>query len=50
VADLRAAIRRFIEAHNEHSAKPFRWNKTAESISNSVHRAKLAAIKHKLLD
>jgi transposase len=50
VADLRAAIRRFIEAHNEHSAKPFRWNKTAESIISSVHRAKLAAIKHKLLD
>ncbi|MNT87620.1 hypothetical protein D3C72_2280620 [compost metagenome] len=50
VGDLQAAIRRFIEAHNEHSAKPFRWNKTAESIISSVHRAKLAAIKHKLLD
>ncbi|WP_455229607.1 IS630 family transposase [Geopseudomonas aromaticivorans] len=50
VADLRAAIRRFIEAHNEHSAKPFRWNKTAESIISSVHRAKLAVIRNKLLD
>lgn len=45
-ADLRAAIRCFIEAHNEHSAKPFRWNKTAESIIGSVHRAKLAAIRN----
>lgn len=34
--DLKAAIRRFIEAHNEHSAKPFRWNKTVESIISSV--------------
>lgn len=50
VADLRAAIRRFIEAHNEHSAKPFRWNKTAESIISSVHRAKLALIRNELLD
>lgn len=50
VADLRAAIRRFIAAHNEHSAKPFRWNKTAEAIIGSVHCAKLAAIKHKFLD
>jgi transposase len=50
VADLKAAIRRFIEAHNEHSAKPFRWNKTAESIISSVNRAKLTAIKNKLLN
>jgi transposase len=50
VADLRAAIRRFVEVHNEHSAKPFRWNKTAESIISSVHRAKLAVIRNKLLD
>ncbi|MNE18829.1 Integrase core domain protein [compost metagenome] len=50
LADLRAAIRRFIEAHNEHSAKPFRWNKTAESIISSVHRTKLAVIRNELLD
>ncbi|MBE7374399.1 hypothetical protein IN820_07670 [Pseudomonas sp. AL-54] len=30
VADLKTAIRRSIEARNEHSAKPFRWSKTAE--------------------
>lgn len=46
VADLRAAIRRFIEAYNEHSAKPFHWNKTAESIIGAVHRAKLAVIRN----
>lgn len=43
VADLRTAIRRFIDAHNEHSAKPFRWTKTAESIISAVNRAKLSA-------
>lgn len=48
VGDLRAAIRRFIEAHNEHSAKPFRWSKTAESIISSVDRAKRAVAQNKL--
>ncbi|NMY08926.1 IS630 family transposase, partial [Pseudomonas veronii] len=37
-------------AHNEHSAKPFRWSKTAESIISSVHRAKLAATRNELLN
>lgn len=32
VSELKAAIRQFIEAHNGLSTKPFRWNKTAESI------------------
>ncbi|EXF95940.1 endonuclease DDE [Pseudomonas fluorescens HK44] len=50
VADLKAAIRQFIEAHNDLSAKPFRWNKTAESIINSVNKAKLGAITNKLLN
>jgi transposase len=50
VADLKAAIRRFIEAHNKHSARPFRWNKTAESIISSVQRAKLGVIRNELLD
>ncbi|MGW8462131.1 IS630 family transposase [Pseudomonas sp. CLCA07] len=50
VADLKAAIRQFIEAHNEHSAKPFKWNKTAESIISSVHKAKPSVIKNKLMD
>ena len=43
------AIREFIEAHNEHSAKPFKWNKTAEAIISSVHKAKLSVIKNKLM-
>ena len=50
VADLEAAIRQFIEAHNEHSAKPFKWNKTAEAVISSVHKAKLSVIKNKLMD
>lgn len=50
VAELKAAIRQFIEAHNDLSAKPFRWNKTAESIISSVNKAKLGAIKNKLLN
>ncbi|MNZ90119.1 hypothetical protein D3C78_1090730 [compost metagenome] len=33
-----------------HRAKPFRWNKTAESIISSVHRAKLAVIGNELFD
>jgi hypothetical protein len=45
VAELKAAIRQFIEAHNDLSAKPFKWNKTAESIISSVNKAKLGAIK-----
>lgn len=48
VADLRVAIRRFTEAHNEHSTKSFRWSKTAESIISSVNRAKLSVVPNKL--
>jgi len=29
VAQLKEAIEHFIEAHNDHSARPFRWTKTA---------------------
>jgi transposase len=50
VADLKTAIRQFIEAHNEFSAKPFKWNKTAEAIISSVHKAKLSVIKNKLMN
>ena len=50
VAALKGAIRQFIETHNEHSAKPFKWNKTAETIISSVHKAKLGAIKNRLLN
>ena len=40
VADLREAIRRFIDAHNKHSAKPFRWTKSARTILQAVGRAR----------
>ncbi|AZE47018.1 Transposase [Pseudomonas chlororaphis] len=50
VADLKAAIRQFIETHNEFSAKPFKWNKTAEAIISSVHKAKLSVIRNKLMN
>lgn len=40
VAELRAEIRSFIEAHNEHSAKPFRWTKSAQAILDAVERAR----------
>ena len=50
VAELKTDIRQFIVAPNEHSAEPFKWNKTAETIISSVHKAKLGAIKHRLLN
>jgi transposase len=50
VADLKVAIRQFIEAHNEHSTKPLKWNKTAEAIISLAHKAKLSVIKNKLMD
>ncbi|PWK28118.1 DDE superfamily endonuclease [Pseudomonas sp. OV226] len=45
VADLKVAIRQFIEAHNEHSTQPLMWNKTDEAIIRSVHKAKLSVMK-----
>lgn len=50
VADLKSAIRHFITAHNEHSAKPFKWSRPADAIISSVHKAKLSAIKNKLMN
>lgn len=50
VAELKTGIRQFIEAHNEHSAKPFKWNKTAATIISSVLKAKLGAIKNGFLN
>jgi len=44
VADLKTAIRQLIEAHNEHSVKPFKWSITAEAIISSAHKAKLSVI------
>ena len=40
VSELRDEIRRFIEAHNIHSAKPFRWTKSASAILDAVERAR----------
>lgn len=40
VQELRVAIRQFIDAHNTHSAKPFRWTKSAQAILTKVQRAK----------
>lgn len=42
VQALRQELRRYIQAHNKHSAKPFIWTKSAEAILESVHRAKQA--------
>jgi transposase len=43
VQELREAIRQFIDAHNAHSAKPFRWTKSAEAILAKVERARVAS-------
>ena len=42
VAELRREIRRFIDAHNQHGAKPFRWTKSAQAILDAVERARAA--------
>jgi transposase len=41
VADLKRAIREFIEAHNQ-DPKPFRWTATADKIIEKVGRARIA--------
>lgn len=38
VLELRDEIHRYITAHNQHSAKPFRWTKTAEAIIQKVRK------------
>ena len=40
VSELRDEIRRFIETHNMHAAKPFRWTKAASAILDAVERAR----------
>ena len=40
VSELRDEIRRFIQNHNSHSAKPFRWTKSASAILDAVDRAR----------
>lgn len=42
VQQLRNEIKRFIRAHNDHSAKPFVWTKSAGAILQSVNRARNA--------
>ncbi len=42
VTELREAIRRVIETHNTHAAKPFRWTKSAHTILDAVDRAREA--------
>ena len=42
VTELREAIRRFIETHNTHAAKPFRWTTSAHTILDAVDRAREA--------
>ena len=42
VSALRNEIRRFIEAHNMHAAKPFRWSKSAGAILDAADRAREA--------
>lgn len=40
VAELRETIRQFIKAHNDETAKPFRWTASANAIIAATNRAK----------
>ena len=40
VGALKKAIQNFIDSHNDYSAKPFKWTKTAEVILQAVDKAK----------
>jgi transposase len=42
VTELREELRRFVDAHNEESAKPFVWTKSARAIIRAVEEAKAA--------
>lgn len=42
VKELKDEIKRYVKVHNKHSAKPFKWTKSAEKIIASVSRAKSA--------
>lgn len=42
VKELREELRRYITVHNEESAKPFVWTKSARAIIEAVERAKTA--------
>ncbi len=40
VTELRKELRRYVKAHNEESAKPFVWTKSARAIIQAVEEAK----------
>lgn len=40
VGALRQELRRYIQTHNKHCAKPFVWTKSAEAILESVNRVR----------
>ena len=40
VAELRRELRRYVQVHNQESAKPFVWTKSAKTILAAVKRAK----------
>lgn len=42
--DLRDEIRRYIKAHNERSAKPFRWTKSARAILDALAKAQVTLV------
>lgn len=42
VMELRKELRRYIRAHNQESAKPFVWTKSARTVIAAVERAKRA--------
>ncbi|MBZ0268552.1 IS630 family transposase [bacterium] len=42
VTELREELRRYVDVHNEESAKPFVWNKSARAIIEAVEEAKAA--------
>jgi transposase len=42
VTELREELRRYVEVHNEESAKPFVWTKSARAIIEAVKKAKAA--------
>jgi transposase len=50
VEDLKKTIQQFIKTYNKTSAKPFRWNKSAQGILDAVERAKLGATKAELIN
>ena len=42
VTELRKELRRYVKVHNDESAKPFVWTKSARTIIEAVERAKAA--------